>query len=144
MIAEQENCPPVFALMGGLLGYEVVTETDVLALTCRGLALGTYKRIVRTLQLETGAVVSAATLRRRLKPRGRLTPAESDRLLRILRIHCKAIQFFGDATLANEWMRRPAQLIPGKPPIAPQALAILDSGARLLEALIDRTAHGML
>jgi uncharacterized protein (DUF2384 family) len=58
-------------------------------------------------------------------------------------MHCKAIQFFGDATLAKEWMRRPAQLIPGKPPIAPQALATFDSGARLLEGLMDRTAHGM-
>lgn len=36
MIAEQENCHTVFALMGDLLGYQVVTETDVLALTCRG------------------------------------------------------------------------------------------------------------
>ena len=144
MKAAQQDCRTVFALMGNLLGRQVMSETDVLALTCRGVAVGTYKRLARNLQLEPGAVVSAATLRRRSKPRGRLTPAESDRLLRILRIHCKAIQFFGDATLATEWMHRPAQLIPGKPPIAPQALATFDSGARLLEALMERTAHGML
>lgn len=143
MKAEQEDCRTVFALMGNLLGYQVATEADVLALTCKGIAVGTYKRLARTLQLKPGVVVSAAMLRRRLKPRGRLTPSESDRLLRILRAHCEAIQFFGDANLANEWMRRPAQLIPGKPSIAPQALAIFDSGARLLESLMDRTAHGV-
>jgi len=144
MKAEQENCRTVFALMGNLLGRQVMTETDVLALTCKGVAASTYRRLARTLQLEPGVVVPAATLRRRLKPGGRLTPAESDRLLRILRIHCKAVQFFGNSTLAREWMGRPAQFLPGEPPIAPRAVAIFDSGARLLEALMDRTAHGML
>jgi putative toxin-antitoxin system antitoxin component (TIGR02293 family) len=144
MKAEQEDSRNVFALMGNLLGCQVATEADVWALMCKGVAVGTYKRLAKNLQLERGMVVSVATLRRRSKPRGRLTPAESDRLLRILRTHCKAVQLFGDPALAQEWMRRPAPLLPGEQPISPQALAVFDSGARLLEALMDRTAHGML
>lgn len=143
MKAEQEDSRTVFALMGNLLGCQVATEADVLALACKGVAVGTYKRLAKTVQLEPGLVVSVATLRRRSKPRGRLTPAESDRLLRILRTHCKAVRFFGDPALAREWMRRPAQFLPGEQPNSPQALAIFDSGARLLEELMDSTAHGI-
>jgi putative toxin-antitoxin system antitoxin component (TIGR02293 family) len=143
MKAEQEDFRTVFALMGNLLGCQVATEADVLALTCEGIAVGTYRRLAKSLRLEPGMVVSVATLRRRSKPRGRLTPAESDQLLRILRTHCKAVRFFGDPALAQEWMRRPAPLLPGEQPISPQALAIFDSGARLLEGLMDSTAHGI-
>jgi len=52
MKAEQEDSRAVFALMGSLLGRQVATEADVLALTCEGIAVGTYKRLVRALQLE--------------------------------------------------------------------------------------------
>jgi putative toxin-antitoxin system antitoxin component (TIGR02293 family) len=143
MKAEQGDSRTVFALMGNLLGCQVATEADVLALTCKGIAVGTYKRLAKTLQLKPAMVVSIATLRRRSKPPGRLTPEESDRLLRILRMHCKAVQFFGDPNLAQQWMRRPAPLLPGEQSVSPQALAIFDSGARLLEGLMDRTTHGI-
>lgn len=45
MKAEQEDCGTVFAPMGNLLGCQVMSEADVWALTCKGVAVGTYKRV---------------------------------------------------------------------------------------------------
>lgn len=144
MKVEQKDFRDVLALMGKLLGCQVASEADLVRLTSKGVATGTYTRVARALQLEPGVIARAATLRRRLKRRARLTQVESDRLLRIMRVYCRAVQFFGDTTLAREWLKRPAQFITGEQPMAPQALAKFDSGARLLEALIDRTAHGVI
>lgn len=106
--------------------------------------MATLKRVARALQLEPGVIAPAAAPRRLLKPRARLTQVESDRLRRILRLYCRAARFFGNSTLAKEWMKRPAQFVTREQPLAPRVLATFDSGARLLEALMDRATLGMI
>jgi len=71
---------------------------------------------------------------------GRLTPEQSDRLARILRLIEEAEITFGDAGKAHTWLRRPSALLDNE---APLDRLDTDMGARQVEALLGRIAHGI-
>jgi len=71
---------------------------------------------------------------------GRLTPEQSDRLARILRVIGTAEEVFGDPGRAHVWLRRPTSALDGE---APLELLDTDPGARQVEALLGRIAHGI-
>ena len=71
---------------------------------------------------------------------GRLTPEQSDRLLRILRIIEKAEQTFANQGKASVWLRRPTTALAGD---APLDLLDTEIGARLVERLLGRIGHGL-
>ncbi len=71
---------------------------------------------------------------------GRLTPEQSDRLARILRIIEEAEGTFGDPRKAHAWLRRPTALLDNE---APLDRLDTDIGARQVEALLGRIAHGI-
>lgn len=68
----------------------------------------------------------------------RLTPQNSERLLRTLRIVELAKMAFGD-DLAIEWVERPTSVFEGKPPIK---MLTNESGSRAVELFLMRTMHG--
>jgi putative toxin-antitoxin system antitoxin component (TIGR02293 family) len=93
--------------------------------------------------------ISLAELDRLVLPRktlshrrilGSLTPDQSDRLSRVLRLISEAEATFGDAAKARAWLRRRSQLLDGE---APLDRLDTDFGTRQVEAILGRIAHGL-
>lgn len=71
---------------------------------------------------------------------GQLTAEQSDRLVRILRVIETAEVTFGDAAKAHIWLRRPTTALGDH---APLDLLDTDIGAREVDTLLTRIAHGI-
>lgn len=88
-------------------GIDVATLDDV----CERLRLS-QEVLERTLR------VSARTLQRRRKGEQRLTPAESDRLWRLLHVFNRALTAFDhDEDAARTWLTTPKTLLRGETPL---------------------------
>ncbi len=68
----------------------------------------------------------------------KLTPQNSERLLRVLRIEEKAKNAFGKKA-GNEWIERPTTVFNGKAPIE---MLTNESGSRAVELFLNRIMHG--
>lgn len=80
------------------------------------------------------------TLARRRVSR-RLTPEESERLLRISSVFEDAVNLFeGDVPAAVNWLTTPRKALGDRPPLA---YARTEPGAREIENLIGRLEHGI-
>jgi putative toxin-antitoxin system antitoxin component (TIGR02293 family) len=71
---------------------------------------------------------------------GSLTPDQSDRFSRLLRIIEEAEATFGDPGKAHTWLRRPTMLLDGE---APLDRLDTDIGTRQVEAMLGRIAYGL-
>ena len=83
--------------------------------------------------------MSRATLHRRKKS-GHLDRAESDRLVRYVRIFARACDALGGEVGARSWLRAPAVAFGGETPLD---YADTEIGAREVEALLVRLEHGV-
>ena len=73
----------------------------------------------------------------------RLSSLETERLMRITRVVSEATLLFGDETSALKWLNTPGDFLHDENEVTPMKLAETDPGARIVEALILRTAHGI-
>jgi putative toxin-antitoxin system antitoxin component (TIGR02293 family) len=81
------------------------------------------------------------TLARR-KSKGKFTPEESERLLRLGTVFEQAVDLFeGDRAAALRWLTAPRKALEGKTPLA---YARTELGAREVEDLIGRLEHGVV
>lgn len=71
---------------------------------------------------------------------GRLSVEQSDRFARLLRIIATAEDVFANREKAATWLRRPTTVLDGQ---APLQLLDTDAGAREVEFLLTRIAHGI-
>lgn len=71
---------------------------------------------------------------------GRFSPAQSDRVLRFLRVWSHARATFGSVEKARAWMIRPTHVFGGRPPAE---LLDTDEGARLVDETLGRIEHGI-
>jgi putative toxin-antitoxin system antitoxin component (TIGR02293 family) len=71
---------------------------------------------------------------------GSLTPDQSDRLSRVLRLIDEAETTFGDPAKAHAWLRRSTPLLDGETPLH---RLDTDVGTRQVEAILGRIAHGL-
>lgn len=133
----------VFARIGRLLGIPVKSEADLLRIGQDGVTAKAFRRVAAQLALPPDLIGPATTMRRRLDGNERFTQPESERLLRIARVFSEASRLFDDDEATKTWMRTASTYVPGQPAITPLELATSDSGARLLEESILRTAHGI-
>lgn len=133
----------IFASIGHLLNLKVESEADLLRIGRQGITPKAFKRVATRLNLPTNLIGPATTIRRRLEANERFSQPESERLLRVVRVYAEASQLFGDEQATKRWMNTAAPFVQGQPAITPIELAASDSGARLLEASILRTAHGI-
>jgi putative toxin-antitoxin system antitoxin component (TIGR02293 family) len=133
----------IFMRIGSWLGTRLTTDLDAMALTQRGISVTQFRRAAGRFSLPMDLPAPESTVRRREKNREAFTPAESERVLRVLRVLAEAIEFFGDDAKALAWMRRPAEFVPGQPATAPMTMATSEIGARHIEGLIRRSEHGM-
>jgi putative toxin-antitoxin system antitoxin component (TIGR02293 family) len=71
---------------------------------------------------------------------GSLTPDQSDRLSRVLRMINEAEETFSDPAKAHTWLRRPNSLLDGE---APLDRLDTDLGTRQVEDILGRIAFGL-
>jgi putative toxin-antitoxin system antitoxin component (TIGR02293 family) len=134
----------VLSRMGEVLGLKLGSELDALRLVTEGISTKTYRHVAHTLKLKANIVAPESTVRRRLGSNARFSQEESERVVRLARVYAEAVGLFGDESAALAWFTTPSDFIHDKPPISPMELSATDVGARLVEAHIQRTAHGFL
>ncbi len=83
--------------------------------------------------------VARATIQRR-RGEGKLTPEESDRLLRFARLMRRARQVLGELDLARQWLTTPQYGLGEETPLA---YAGTEVGAREVELLLGRMEYGI-
>lgn len=82
--------------------------------------------------------VSNATVARKIKAGGRLSPQESERLARIAAVEAEAEDVFDSQDLARSWMLEP-NLALGEPPLS---LLDTDAGAEEVRKVLASIAYG--
>lgn len=128
-----------------LLGMKALATDDLLKRVQEGLIFKVFEHLTKSIALpprELAYVVQIPprTLDRR-RERGRLEPAESDRILRVSRLFAAAIELFeGDGVAARRWMLQKQKALGGKTPLE---LLATELGAREVESLIGRLEHGV-
>jgi putative toxin-antitoxin system antitoxin component (TIGR02293 family) len=110
----------------------------------KGLPSGLVGEVEERLDLTPEAMasflgVSPRTLERRRKS-GSLSPVESERLYRIVRLFRKAVDVFESEEEARRWLKRPQMRLGEQVPLE---IARLEPGARETERLLGRIEHGI-
>jgi putative toxin-antitoxin system antitoxin component (TIGR02293 family) len=90
-------------------------------------------------QLAAKLSISRSTLQRR-KAAGRLSPDESDKVIRYSRLVRQAADFFGDIGKARAWLKHPQYGLGGAVPLD---YARTEAGAREVENLLGRMKYGV-
>ena len=135
----------VVALLGGekVVGKPVTCDLDIARLIRDGLPVDVIDRLIGDKTVTPDEVrriimaPKASVVRRR---KGGLTPEQSERVIRAVRIIAEALETFGSRDKALTWMRRACAVLGGKAPID---LLDTEEGAGLVESLLGRIAHGL-
>lgn len=120
-------------------------STSVLELVRRGLPFAAFENLVQAVgatQHEVASAVgmAATTLGRRRKT-GRLTPVESDHVIRIARLAALTRALMaGDHVAASAWLRTPQPVLGDDTPLSH---AGTETGGREVEQLIGQLRHGV-
>ncbi|ERR1017187_3998152 len=80
------------------------------------------------------------TLTRRLTQHSRLTPAESDRTVRLAQVYATAVETLGDEDKAAQWLKTPNRALRGGRPLDQLDT---DPGVREVEDVLGRIAYGV-
>jgi putative toxin-antitoxin system antitoxin component (TIGR02293 family) len=125
------------------LGEDAPTGHDIMRLVRRGLPVSTIEFLLASERLTLAELDRIVLPRKTLMNRrrlGRLTPEQSDRLVRVARLIAAAEETFGSQEKANIWLRRPTTALRGETPLD---LLDTDEGARQVETLLGRISHGI-
>jgi putative toxin-antitoxin system antitoxin component (TIGR02293 family) len=128
--------------MKGISPTRGVSEGILLPLR-QGFAVDLIDRVLEDGKLSMAELDRLVLPRKTLSHRrtlGSLTPDQSDRLSRVLRIIDEAEETFGDRAKARAWLRRPNQLLDDETPLD---RLDTDFGTRQVEAILGRIAHGL-
>jgi putative toxin-antitoxin system antitoxin component (TIGR02293 family) len=134
-----------FRLRGRSLGLNATNSAELIRQLEKGFAFKT----LHVLESRSGLALSRLasligiperTLARR-RASGKLTPEESERLLRISAVFEDAVDLFeGDLPAAVNWLTTPRKALSDR---APLSYARTEPGAREVENLIGRLEHGI-
>lgn len=134
-------------VLGGrkVLKKTVKKADDLARLVREGLPAETITVLADKLHLGNGVLsrklgIPQRTLTRRLSQASVLTPAESDRTVRMARIYATAIDMIGDEEKATAWLSTPNRALGGERPLD---LLDTDTGARMVEDVLGRIAYGV-
>ncbi len=125
-------------------GYGDRPMSDVVESVRDGLLFAEFEALAELLQMPEDALAAAlniprATLHRR-KKMGQLAKDESERVVRFARVFGEAVNLFGTAEAAREWLREPAIAFGDQTPLAYMDTEV---GARRVEELLGKIAHGV-
>src|ERR1700747_396832 len=90
-------------------------------------------------QLAEKLLISRSTLQRR-KAAGRLSPDESDKVMRYSRLLARATDFYGNIDKARAWLKHPQRGLGGAIPLD---YADTEIGAQEVEKLLGRMKYGV-
>jgi putative toxin-antitoxin system antitoxin component (TIGR02293 family) len=135
-------------LLGGerVLGASVKSNLELARATRLGLPAEAVVQLLEAIGLQaTGPlealVVSLSHPANRMKTGdARLTPEQSDLVIRTAGMLAKAIDVLGDRERAAHWLTLPNRALGGEIPIT---LLDTSAGAREVEALLDRIEYGV-
>jgi putative toxin-antitoxin system antitoxin component (TIGR02293 family) len=111
--------------------------------TRRGLPISIVDELVDSGRLSLAEIDRIVLPRKTLAHRraiGALTPDQSDRLMRVVRVIAAAENTFGSFDKAHRWLRRPTTALEGD---APLELLDTSEGSRQVERLLGRIDHGL-
>lgn len=121
------------AQVGRLLSVELRSEDDVARLVASGISVRAFNEFAHRLPLPKRLVRSV--LHRQRRGTGlRLSPLETETVLRIARAYAHAQIVLVDDARAIEWFTAPAPYLAGYAEISPLELSMTETGARLVEA----------
>ncbi len=134
-------------VLGGrrVLGKAVKKPDDLAQLVRRGLPARSVTALAEKLHLGSSVLsrklgIPQRTLTRRLSQASPLTPAESDRTVRMARLYANAVEMIGNREKAIEWLSTPNRALGGERPLDQLDT---DMGARLVEDILGRIAYGV-
>lgn len=134
-------------VLGGrkVLKRTVKKPDDLAQLVRKGLPASAVTALAQKLHMGSGLLsrklgIPQRTLTRRLTQASPLTPAESDRTVRIARVYANAVEMIGDEEKAIEWLRTPNRALGGERPLDQLDT---DMGARSVEDVLGRIAYGV-
>ncbi len=134
-------------VLGGrkVLGKAIKKPDDLAQLVREGLPASSVTALAEKLDLSNTVLsrklaIPQRTLTRRLGQRSRLTPAESDRTVRLARVYAHAVEMIGDEERAVAWLSTPNRALGGEKPLDHLDT---DVGARMVEDILGRIAYGV-
>jgi len=134
-------------VLGGrkVLGRVIRKVGELAEMVRQGLPANTVTALARKLEMGKAALsaklgIPQRTLTRRLSQMSRLTPAESDRTVRLARVYAHAVEMIGDEAKAVRWLHTPNRALGGERPLDQLDT---DPGARLVEDILGRIAYGV-
>jgi putative toxin-antitoxin system antitoxin component (TIGR02293 family) len=137
----------IVEILGGrkVLGKTVRNPDELTHLIRRGLPAGSLAALAGKLHIGNSVLsrklgIPQRTLTRRLSQASLLTPAESDRTVRMARIYANAVEMIGNEEKATEWLSTPNRALGGERPIDQLDT---DTGARVVEDILGRIAYGV-
>jgi putative toxin-antitoxin system antitoxin component (TIGR02293 family) len=137
--------PTALDIVGGtaVVGVNAAAGVDLVRLVRLGLPIGAVQFVLDSGSLTLAELDRIVLPRKTLANRrklGTLTPEQSDRLVRVARVIAAAEETFGGRVKAGMWLRRPTAALAGESPLE---LLDTDEGARTVETLLGRIAHGI-
>jgi putative toxin-antitoxin system antitoxin component (TIGR02293 family) len=137
----------IVGILGGrkVLGKTITNPDDLTQLIRKGLPAGSITALAAKLHIGNSVLsrklgIPQRTLTRRLSQALLLTPAESDRTVRIARVCAHAVEMIGDEEKAVEWLSTPNRALGGERPLDQLDT---DVGARAVEDILGRIAYGV-
>jgi putative toxin-antitoxin system antitoxin component (TIGR02293 family) len=127
------------------LRQKVETSSDLAEATRAGLSVDSLDTLAEELSIQRLAVarllgISERTLTRRATSSGRLTAAESDRVVRLARILALAKDTLGSMEKASRWLQTRNRALEGDRPID---RLDTDIGVRSVEQILGRIDYGL-
>ncbi|HEY0160886.1 MAG TPA: antitoxin Xre-like helix-turn-helix domain-containing protein [Thermoanaerobaculia bacterium] len=141
-MAEKQLGPYAYVVLVGLKTYDI---PRLIAAIGDGLPWKAFERFRAVTGLSVEQVAEMAGLPRRTlarrKKEGRLTPDESDRLVRAARVYGQALRLFdGDRDTASSWFTSRVLALGA---VTPLEFMRTELGAREVENVIGRAAYGV-
>jgi putative toxin-antitoxin system antitoxin component (TIGR02293 family) len=134
-------------VLGGkrALRQKIETSSDLARATRAGLSVESLDMLAQELSIQRVSVgkllgISERTLSRRATSKGRLTAAESDRVVRLARVLALAKETLGDMDRASRWLQTPNRALEGDKPID---RLDTDIGVRSVEQVLGRIEYGL-
>src|SRR5215831_15270510 len=126
------------------VGGKSTHPTELIQKIQKGLRFSELKTLQDTLdlpfeKLAAKLCISRSTLQRR-KAAGRLSPDESDKVIRYSRLLQQATDLFGNVEKARAWLKHPQFGLGGAVPLD---YATTEAGAREVENLLGRMKYGV-
>jgi len=125
-------------------GVKAIHPTELIRQIQRGLPFSELETLQNKIdlpleQLAAKLSISRSTLQRR-RSAGRLSPDESDKVLRFARLLEHATDIFGDTERARAWLKFPQRGLGGAVPLD---YAETEIGAREVDNLLGRIDYGV-